>query len=790
MKLIEFIRLILKHKILLAVVPLLMGVLVVVLTTNPTRDYYSQTVLYTGIASGSSIEMEKSLDYFSSNIAFDNLINIINSRDTKEEVAVRLLSQHLLLDGPSDKFISQEAYEELKELVPEEIYDYVVKSSNETSLNVIPTDSLKARIIPEGISINDYEQTVENLMGLMKSNSKNFVYELLNYEQPFYSLDAISKVKAERVSSSDLIKISYETEDPGICQQTLAIFNKVCIRKYKDLKENGSDQVVKYFEAQLQESEVKLKVIEKELLEYNQENNIINYYEQSKAVANVREDMEVAYKNKKAELAGSQASKAKLEQKLELQALVQEKSDQILKDRARLGQLKYQVVMADAKSDGSEEAVTNIQSMQNEVDELEKTIENSINELYTYQNSSDGVPLSKMLPEYIDRVVETEDLTAEVELMTAQSKEFQKEVEKYAPAGANIKRIEREINVVEEEYLEILRGLNLAKLKFQDTQLSGNLKLVDPPYFPLTPIPSKRRIIIIAVVLFSFMILLGCILFMDFFDETLKNSIKAQEKVGVPALGMMPKIFKSKGVININRIQKRLMEFTMQNLGFALESVNDNRPNIITVISTRTNEGKTTVTSNIARQLKESGHSVLALSPSFEKDPGTTKTKFPWIYRVLGYQDPRNDYDQEFLQPISTYLNADDYSTYSIGKNYHLTKTHLDLDVEKKVLLSHDPDYIVIEIPNILDVTYPVELIQNSDLVVLVCRSNRIWTDADQNVFQQIKDHAPSKTQFFINGVEVREVETILGEIPRQRSDSRKKIKEILQFQFYSKGTI
>lgn len=790
MKLIEFIRLILKHKILLAVVPLFMGVLVIILTINPTRDYYSQTVLYTGIASGSSIEMEKSLDYFASNIAFDNLINIINSRDTKEEVAVRLLTQHLLLEGPNDKFISPEAYEEFIELVPEDIYNYVVKSSTQSNLYSIPTDSLHAQIIPEGISVNDYEQTVANLMELMKSDSENFVYELLNYEQPFYSLDAISKVKAERVSSSDLIKISYETEDPGICQQTLAIFNKVCIRKYKDLKENGSDQVVKYFEAQLQESEAKLKVIEKELLEYNQKNNIINYYEQSKAVANVREDMEVAYKNKKAELAGSQASKAKLEQKLELQALVQEKSDQILKDRARLGQLKYQVVMADAKSNGSEEAVANIQSMQSEVDELEKTIEKSINELYTYQNSSDGVPLSKMLPEYIDRVVETEDLAAEVELMTAQSKEFQKEVEKYAPAGANIKRIEREINVVEEEYLEILRGLNLAKLKFQDTQLSGNLKLVDPPYFPLTPIPSKRKFIIIAVVLFSFMLLLGCILFMDFFDETLKNSIKAQEKIGVPALGMMPKIFKSKGVININRVQERLMEFTIQNLGFALESTNDKRPKIITVISTRTNEGKTTITSNVARQLKESGHSVLALSPSFEKDPSSMKTTFPWLYRVLGYQDPRNDYDQEFLQPISTYMDEDDYSTYAIGKNYHLTKTYFDLDVDKKGLLSNKLDYVLIELPNILDVTYPVELIQNSDLVVLVCRSNRLWTVADHNVFEQIKDHAPSKTHFFINGVELREVETMLGEIPRQRSSSRKKIKKILQFQFYSKGTI
>ena len=97
-----------------------------------------------------------------------------------------------------------------------------------------------------------------------------------NYEE-VYSLEAISKVKVERISSSDLVKLSYETDDPGICQQTLQLYIDVCIKKYKDLKENGSDAVVKYFEAQLLQSENKLKSLEKKLLKFNQENNIINY---------------------------------------------------------------------------------------------------------------------------------------------------------------------------------------------------------------------------------------------------------------------------------------------------------------------------------------------------------------------------------------------------------------------------------------------------------------------------------------------------------------------------------
>jgi len=119
MKLIEFIRLIIKHKVALTVIPLFTGLLAVLLTKNPNHNYYSQTMLYTGLASGSSIEMDKAFNYFATNIAFDNLINIINSRETQEEVSIRLLSQHLLLDGPDDRFISSKNYNELKNEIPQ-----------------------------------------------------------------------------------------------------------------------------------------------------------------------------------------------------------------------------------------------------------------------------------------------------------------------------------------------------------------------------------------------------------------------------------------------------------------------------------------------------------------------------------------------------------------------------------------------------------------------------------------------------------------------------------------------
>ena len=773
MKPIDFIKLILKHKIVLIITPLIFGVLAIVATNNPKRIYQSQTVLYTGIASGSSIVQDKTFNYLAANNAFDNLINIIKSRDTQEEVAIRLLSQHLSLKNPDNKFLSKEAYKGLQEILPEDIKDYLSKVEN----------------VDENGNI-DYETTVAYLTELVNQENSNFVYTLLSFNHPYYSIEAISQVKVSRISSSDLVKLSYETDDPGICQQTLKIYIEVCIKKYKDLKESGSDAVVKYFENQLAQSEKKLKSIENELLKFNQENNIINYYEQSKAVAIVKEDMGVEFNKSLAQLAGTRASTKRLEDKLALQELIQQKSNAIVESKKSLGDLNYKISLLEAKAN-TDEAYANISKLKEQAKKLQNDIKLNVDELYSFQNTTDGVPIDKVLPDWVDKVVETEDLEAKISVMDAQNKAIKKQFSAYAPAGANLKRIEREIAVAEEEYLEILHGLNLAKLKFQDSQLSSNLREVDPPFFPLNPIPSKRKIVIVAIVLITGIIILATILFMEFFDNTLKNEKKAEEKLGLSSMGMMPKIFKAGSHLDLVRIQDRLMDFIMQNLDrtFKVNKISK-KPKIITVFSTRSNEGKSVIAANIARKLKTSGHSVLVLNHSDEDKSQFSASRSPWLYKLLGYQDPRIDYNNPFLSQTKSYLDSSEYKIYNVNDEYSSVKEYHELDVDFNTNSNQNLDYILIELPNLLDLDYPSELITNSDLLVMICRSNRLWSKADDNILDKIKELSGEKLKFIINGVEIKEVETVLGELPKKRSKVRIRLKNMFRFQFYTSNRI
>jgi uncharacterized protein involved in exopolysaccharide biosynthesis len=793
MTVIDFVRLVLKHIVLLILVPVLLASMVIFLTKNPSFEYSSQTILYTGLATGSSIEMDKTFNYQATNTAFDNLINIIESRETQEEVAIRLLAQHLMLKEANPKYISKPFFDELKKKIPADLYKYVEKGKNvkARSIGAIDYDNT---LFPPELNRNNYEKTVQNLTALMKSSSDNYVYELLNYdEDKHYSLATISKITAIRISNSDLIKLSYTSNDPGICQQTLAIYSQVCINNYKYIKENRSDAVVKYFQGELQSSKQNLKEAEDKLLEFNKTSNIINYYEQSKAVAVVKEDMEVDFKKKKAELAGIQAATKRLEEKLKIQDIIQAKSNNVLEKKKQLGNLNYKIALtqAEIESNNNKAAIIKMAELKKQNDNLTNDIKKNVDELYSYQNTIDGLSLSKVLPDWMNNIVEAESLKAKIQTMSGQNDDFQEKYAKYAPAGATIMRIEREISVAEQGYLEILHGLNLAKLKLQDNEMSSNLKTIDIPYYPLSPNPTKRSILIIAAAFLGGILTMAIIFLMEYFDDTLRDSSRASKKIGLPALGMIPKMILDPGTINLPFIQNRLIEIITQNIlqFFGTQDL-EKKVKTIVVFSTQKMEGKTVIAGNIAKTLKQEGKKVLFLNHDGLQEPIKEERKFPIINKILGYSDPRIDFKNPFLGHVSTYLDSDEYATYSLNNTFYDAKNYTDITSKSNIASGYTPEYVIIELPALIYSNYPAELINQSDLSILVCRSNRVWSEADQSATTNLFKMSAAKIKIIVNGVNINEIESVLGDLPKKRTKLRKTIKAMFTFQFFSKNRI
>jgi uncharacterized protein involved in exopolysaccharide biosynthesis len=815
MKATDLLHLLRKHIILLLLIPALLGTAVAFLT----KDIYSSiTTLYTGMTSGTNVQLDQSFNVFTSNAAFDNMITVIQSRETSQEVAIRLLAQHLMLSRHDSRYISLRSFLELKRTTPAFINKLVVRHvfhKSQFSADILKADTSKnsggfsfaepnpdnsLNMQPASIDPEAYKQTVRNLSDYMASDDTNYIYRLLNYSNPHYSIKAISSVSVQRISSSDLIELKFNSDDPGICQQTLVLLTEVCMKNYKKIKESRSDAVVKYFEYKLKVGAANLSQAEDRLLKFNQDNKIVNFADQSRAAGSAAGNLEALMESKRIKLAADNASIKKMEEKINAQAEVQQKSADLIEKRNQLAEINSKLATAGTGNNSNSQDNQDIATLKAKAETLKKEISVLVDDLYNSKASVGDASQVNLMDNYLASLKDYEETKAGLNGMERKIQDAQKEYDNYAPAGVNLKRIEREIAVAEQEYLELLKGLNLAKLKVQDIELSSNIKAVDPPYYPLAPNPTKRLLLIVVAALLGFIIVLSVILILEYFDGTLKNPLKASKILGLEPAGVYPRITDKINTIHLPFITNRLLEMVIQQVELHPKGhLGGHDPRTILFFSTQNDEGKTTILENLARKLKNQGKKVIVVNFSGDSLLQTELSQMdsqdaheqvlepvllnghsntPAMKPLNGNSDRSAGPVSLALSKASNQLTPEEHLTYHVDESYYSINNATDLIVGSQYNPTFTPDYILVELPPVLQFPYPAGLVNSSDLSILVCRSNRSWSEADKGALSTFMKHTRHNPLFLLNGVEMHVVKSAIGDIPGKQSWIRRSMKK------------
>ncbi len=781
MKLIHFLKVLQRHILLIILVPLLLASLVFFLTRKQPKKYLSETTIYTGITSGYSVQQEK-FDLFVSNATYDNLINLIRARQTLEEVSICLLVQHLMLDQPDTRYISRENWEELKNKIPPDIPQIIKKEKLKAGKSSLPqypktyvNDSLPDNISKSPSSISDttdstFDNSVRQLLAYSHQSDHNFITDLWNSDDPFYSINAISTININRVQSSDLVNISYTNPDPGICQNTLIFLTKVAIRNYKMLKQNQTDAVIAYFNTQVENAARRLQKVENDLLLFNSANNIINYYEQTKAIAGEKEALDVLYQNKQIAFSAADAAIKIIEKKLETHAQQTVNTTAMLRLRGELADVTMQIANIEIDLGNDSATIIQLSGLKAKSENLKSAIKDNIDRYYRSISSSEGLPISNLLTAWLTNVIAYEENAAALRVLAERRKQFQQTYEVFAPLGAEMKRFERLISVTESEYLQLLRDLNSAKLRQQDDELSTNIKLVDQPYYPIKPERSKAMIMILLAGMLGLFLIIFILIALEYFDTTIKTPERAKQFIQLKVAGIYPKIKRKSHSVDIGYIIPRLVEMIIQNMKLSLADSKDNhykKPFRVLVFTTRDAEGKTTITRELIRKIKSFGEKVLYLN--YTADGNGIRT-FPHSTTI---PPPSGDEIQ-----------------YTVKDNF------VDINDIREILQGYEHidcnscDCIFVEIPSIINNSYPIDFIKSFHLALLVVRANRSWTDADILALDLFKEAFPHTALVVLNGVDLEYLDSTLGEVPRHRSKFRKALKRILLLQFWGKNLI
>ncbi|MFA8437182.1 MAG: GumC family protein [Marinifilaceae bacterium] len=623
MNLMEIIKLILRNIKFLIVIPLILGITVFLLTQNSPKKYVSSAKIYTGIASGYSLEShgDSQYNYSAINNAFDNLIGFIQSRSTLEETALRLFALYLVQTQPDPFIITPASLMEIRRITPPE-----VKALADT---------------------NSIENTYRKLLAHKNQSQDNFLNELIEYTHPHFSYKAISDFKVRRIANSDMIEITFQSDDPAVCFQTLNILIGVFKANYTALKENQTDAVVRYFEKQLLKANEKLNEAEKQLLSFNMNNRIINYYEQTKHIASEKEKFDIQKLKVLLEFDASKAVMIRLEKQLNTFSKIELHNKKIVTLRKQLHQTNRKISLYNLVY--PQDSLNNPQytKLITEAKETESQLYNTLDSLHFSQNSQSGIQVKDIVNQWLAGVIAFETARAQMETLLQQQKEIDANIKQYAPLGANMKKIERSIDVREQEYLSLLHHLGLSKLKQQNIEMSTNLKTVDPPILPITPLPSKRKILILASLFAGFFMTLGFIILAYFLDSTLRDIDRAQSMTQLEAIGAFPLLK------NANPKHPSNDDITHAALCSLINNLNKFKTNDlfrVLFVSNYSQEGKSTLLEQLSEKMKSQdiNCSILKHPIQTEEKPFDSGYVFAenraFTGRVL-LQDQLNQYD-------------------------------------------------------------------------------------------------------------------------------------------------
>ena len=256
----RIIKLLFRIKYWLIILPLFAALVAIYMTRNLRREYVVNTTIYTGIASGFTIESGVEggrIDWGSVNNGIDNLLSIIKSKSTLRNVSIRLYVQHMIYGDPQkdNNYILASNYRQLLLITPKEVKALIDKTSE--------------------------EKTIENLNAYEKASPTNFVYGLFNWNHPHYSYNALNRIEVKRLFDSDMLDISYSNDDPGITYNTLVILNDEFVKQYELLRFGETNNVVEYFRNELAKLGKKLRSSEDSLTQYYIDKKVINYGEQT-----------------------------------------------------------------------------------------------------------------------------------------------------------------------------------------------------------------------------------------------------------------------------------------------------------------------------------------------------------------------------------------------------------------------------------------------------------------------------------------------------------------------------
>lgn len=671
---------------------------VIYLTRNMRGNYYVESTLYTGVVSGYSIEASGKMDWAAAQNAMDNLINIIQAESTLKRVSMRLFAR-IMISGDATKDQNNITSASFRYT-----YDHVKNSPHGKELLAL-------------IDKSSEDRTIENLRRYEKPNKDNYIYGLFYFNHPYYSYEALKNIKVERKASSDLLKISYSSNDPGIAYNTMSILMEEFVNEYRAIRYGETDKVIEYFRSELARIGNDLRLYEDELTKYNVDKRIINYYDETKEIAAINKEFELREQDVLFAYNSSKAMLEELEKRMDNNVKQVLNSLQLIDKLNEASKLTGKITEMETISSSDANSGEKLQGYRNKLTQTRKELSDISDQYIGNKYSKEGLSKNSIVEQWLDQTLLYEKAKAELQIVTRSRNNLNERYAFFAPVGTTIKRKERVINFTEQNYLTVLHSYNEALMRKKNLEMtSATLKVLNPPAFPISAQSTNKKKIVMMACAGSFFAILAFMLLLEFIDRTLRDTMRTQRLTGAKVLGAFPA--QSKKNHSTNKICDEIaIKYMSSSILRFLTERKENEPYIINFISTAQSSGKTYMINKLEEYWIKLGLKVRVLTAGV------------------------------------------DFETNS--RQFTLAKSISDL------FTAAGEDILLIEYPDLRDSNIPSELLQEANLNLLISSAKLGWKDTDKVLLEKLKKQVGKAPYYvYLNHAERSVVEQYTGMLP------------------------
>lgn len=712
-----FLQLLRRNAFLILGCGLLAAVAAYLLVSRQKQEYTSRAVISTGIVSSVSIKNPDSgvrVDRDYTHNEMENLISLATAHRTYEELATHLLATYLQMEEADLQWITGEEFTELRE----EVFTEELRAYRDSTADA----------------------TLVRLTQACQEVASNPVKEIIYSDQAYFGVDYLEeRLNVYRRGTSDLLQFSYSTTDPMICKQTLAQHLELFFGKQQQMKKNQSSEVVEYFASAVKSAADRLESSEQGLLNFRVQNKIINFNEQTRTIAIRREDLEELRFKENMALEGTEATRARVEAELGNREKLSEINEAMLSMREELTLISEQLAKMEIATLSNPKVADPARKLQleNRQTALRQAMSQYARDAFEFEQSPNGLQTQKLLDEWLATIVAEEQGKARLGVIESRREEFEGIYSQYAPWGSQLKELEREISLAEDEYLENLHSYNQALLHKQHSLMTNHLEVIDEPYVPIEHVDWKRLLLVALAFFGGAGMVLALLIMLAFMDDSLQTPAMVQEKTGLEVATVLPRITDKGG----RKVQARREGARQQALALLLQQIKvetlqkDVYPKLVLVTSTRREEGKSWLCTQTANALRAEENRVLYLSPL-----------------------------EGGVLPVSG--NAD-------NKGYELNSRMLDAEYMRDLPIFGDVNlssyhYVLLEIPALLSGKYPLAVLKQFDLTLLLCRADRSWETADSQALKTLQRATRSPIRTVLNGASMDTLQIFMGELSDQ----------------------